>query len=110
MSDEIRELRSADEKFPHDATLAENLPIAPIEAPKLKPHRLDAYQLGDAYSSRISFGMNGKDTAAMLRESADLIERGEYLLQECNILTRAERDDYPMTYLTLVFHQKKTEA
>lgn len=103
------ELRSAGEQFPNDVVQLEQAPIAPIAAPMLKPARLDAYQLSNYDSERFSFGMDNEKTAAILRDMADRIERKDFILQECNILTRAEHDNYQMTFFTLVFHQKKTE-
>lgn len=109
MSESEKEIRGGDQKFPDDIAPKE-LPIAPIKAPSLQPHRLDAYQLSGYDSPSHCFGMDPLRTAAVLRDTADRIERKEYLIQECNILTRAQQDDYQMTFLTLVFHQKKTEA
>lgn len=81
------------------------LPVAPI----LKPHRLDAYQFSNYSDPRYSFGADKEKVAAALRETADKIESGEYVLQSCGIFTRAHIEDYAMTYLTLEFHAKKVE-
>ncbi len=109
MADELKELRTADSQFPHDTVDPAHLPIAPIEKPKLRPHRLTAYEFSGYDSPSVSFGMGRAETAKVLRETADRIESGEYLLQSCGVLSRAEKADYHMTYLTLEFHQKLAE-
>lgn len=94
----------ADETETKDA-IPERLPIAPI----LKPHRLDSYEFNAYDSKHYSFGMDRVEAARVLRETDDRIESAEYILQSAGILSRAERDNYQMTYLTLEFHQKRVE-
>jgi hypothetical protein len=73
----------------------------------VKPHRLDAYEFGLYSDPSFSFGMNKEKAAQVLRETADRIESGEYVLQSGAILTQAAFEDYAMTILTLEFHAKK---
>lgn len=108
MSDDLKELRDSESPFPVDV-VKEPYPIAPIGKPDLVPHRLDAYQLSGYDGPTASFGMSQHKTAEILRDMANRIESGEYLLQSAGILSRAEKADYHMTYFTLEFHQKKSE-
>lgn len=82
---------------------------APItEAPRLKPRNLTAYELSSYAKApgAATFSVDRYATAKFLREMADCFETGEYLIQEGSLLQRVTRDEYALSYLTLVFHQK----
>lgn len=94
---EVAELRGPDSKFPIDVAR--------------KPRQLDAYQFGHSYpNEKFTFGMIKEDVAKAVREIADRIECGEYILQSGGVFTYAQRDDYVMTCLNIKFHSTKVAS
>jgi len=94
----VKELHSPESK----------LPVA-IEVVLAKPAQHDAYQFAGNIDDRFSFGMDSSSTARSLREIADKIENGEYLVQSGYVLTYAMLDEYPMSVVQLKFHAKRVK-
>lgn len=84
-----------------------NFPVAVAKAPS----RHDAYQFTNEVntesSKSFSFGMNREKTAEALREIANRIESGEYILQSGYVLTYAKLDDYAMSVVQVKFHARR---
>lgn len=93
--EKVKELRGPDSPFP---TAVERIP-------ERKP--LDAYQMASPIRDRVDFGMDSKNTAKVLRDIADRIEAGEYLLQSGGVFTFAVKEDFPMTCVNVKFHAMK---
>lgn len=72
--------------------------------------RLDAYQFSGYDSPNVSFGMDPKKCADVLRAIAERVESGEYILQSGGVFTYAQRDEYHMTVVNVKFHAKKVSV
>jgi hypothetical protein len=70
---------------------------------------LSAYDLARLTSPEggHSFGMDSKGTAAFLRDLADAIEQGTFVLQSGGVYTQAQIENYTMTVLNLKFHERQ---
>jgi hypothetical protein len=53
------------------------------------------------------FSIKGKETAAALREIADKIEAGDYLVQGAMVISEADRDDFHFDTLVLKLAPKR---
>jgi hypothetical protein len=53
------------------------------------------------------FGLGVQRCADQLRALADRIESSEYMLQAVTVKTVADREDFPMTHVELVFFEKQ---
>lgn len=71
---------------------------------------MDAYDFSKPLRevSDISFGMSNERAAEILRELAARIENQQVILQVCRVTTIARIDDFPMTTLRLVMHEKNS--
>ncbi len=96
MPDDIAELRKPGEVFPVDVAR--------------KPRQLDAYQFSNYDNPDVTFGMNQNKTARILRNIADRVESGEYILQSGGVFTYAQRDNYVMSVVNVKFHAKKVAS
>ena len=67
--------------------------------------KLSAYQFTGQLTTGYEFSIDPKNAAATLREIADKIERGDYLLTNAQLRTLAKGEDFPMTVLRLVIHE-----
>jgi len=98
-SKEFRELRGPDSSFPIDAQPIKRRIL-------LDEEHLSAYHIAGK-PGQCSFGMDRQRCADVLRDVADAIESGQYVLQGGGVYTQARRDDYVMTILNLKFHEKE---
>jgi hypothetical protein len=87
---EVRELRGPQIKFPVDVTAYDAAP--------------------DFQSSPYKFGASKERTVALIREVADRIEAGAYLLQGIESNHKVALDDYTMSSFTISFAQKVTKS
>ena len=90
------ELHGPDSPFP--------VAVAPKQ-PRLSAYDFSANSRQSDDRRDIQFGMDSFQCAKVLREIADRIERGEYILQSGRVVSFTRIDDFPMTALRLVFYE-----
>jgi hypothetical protein len=66
---------------------------------------LSAYKFSGQLSNGYEFSIDPRNAAATLRDIADKIEKGEFLLTNARMLSIAKGEDFPMTVLRLVIHE-----
>lgn len=105
-------------EFPVDVTnVEENLTVSPaivaLSEEKVTSSaisRITAYDFGRPNSGGYTFGLDRISMANHLRTLADRIESGDVIMQRIQTTEEAQRADYTVTALILVYHDRNVAS